>query len=218
MDFTYLHLFLLVNAFLVGILTTIAIQHARAHFRKTTEEESAPIIRPKTPKTDRLPQAMREKLLEISRVRYQSSLNRAISELEKNLALSTNQITKRLDKFGVEIVSSEMKRYKTTLDRLREKTEAEIGGAQLEVAKHQADIKAEMDKKRTEMQTNLANEINAKRQELISKIDTKLSDAVASFLVETMQHDIDLGAQMPYLLKSLENHKAELKKELSHES
>jgi hypothetical protein len=30
-----------------------------------------------------------------------------------------------------------------------------------------------------------------------------------------MQHDIDLGAQTPYLLKTLEAHKDELKKEVA---
>jgi hypothetical protein len=41
-----------------------------------------------------------------------------------------------------------------------------------------------------------------------------LGDAVASFLIDTLQHEVDLGAQTNYLIKTLDEHKDELKKEV----
>jgi hypothetical protein len=45
-----------------------------------------------------------------------------------------------------------------------------------------------------------------------------LADAVASFLIETMQHNVDLGAQSTYLTTMLEEHKTELTKGIIDEA
>ena len=58
----------------------------------------------------------------------------------------------------------------------------------------------------------------AEKQRLLQQIDTKLADAVASFLMETLQHNVDLGAQSAYLTAMLEEHKTDFAKELSDES
>ena len=43
----------------------------------------------------------------------------------------------------------------------------------------------------------------------------KLAGAVTAFLIDTLGHNVDLGAQTKYLTETLEQHKAELVKELS---
>jgi hypothetical protein len=48
-------------------------------------------------------------------------------------------------------------------------------------------------------------------------MDTKLADAVTSFLMETLQHNVDLGAQSAYLTAMLDEHKDELVKGVKHE-
>ena len=52
-------------------------------------------------------------------------------------------------------------------------------------------------------------ELEAQKAQLIAQIDTKLADSVVAFLVETLQHDVDLGAQTQYLTKMLDEHKAD---------
>ena len=54
-----------------------------------------------------------------------------------------------------------------------------------------------------------AAELEAQKAQLIAQIDTKLADSVVAFLVETLQHDVDLGAQTQYLTKMLDEHKAD---------
>jgi hypothetical protein len=49
-----------------------------------------------------------------------------------------------------------------------------------------------------------------KRAFLAAQLEEKLSDAVSSFLLEALQHSVDLGAQAQYLTTVLEEHKAEL--------
>ena len=57
----------------------------------------------------------------------------------------------------------------------------------------------------------------AEKQQLIAQIDTKLADAVTSFLVETLGHNVDLGAQSDYLISVLDEHKAEFTKRVTDE-
>ena len=53
---------------------------------------------------------------------------------------------------------------------------------------------------------------------MIQQIDTRLAEAVTSFLIETLQHNVDLGAQSAYLTAQLEEHKADFIKEVADET
>ena len=55
-------------------------------------------------------------------------------------------------------------------------------------------------------------EITAEKEVLIKLANAKLADAVASFLIETLGHNVDLGAQSAYLTEMLEEHKDEILK------
>ena len=52
-------------------------------------------------------------------------------------------------------------------------------------------------------------------EQIIGQLDTKIADGIASFLVETLQHNVDLGAQTAYLTAQLEEHKADLIREIA---
>mgnify|MGYP003296595883 CR=1 FL=1 len=64
----------------------------------------------------------------------------------------------------------------------------------------------------------MKEDVAAEKARLIAQIDTKLADATVSFLLETLQHNVDLGAQTAYLTGVLEEHKDEFKKEVSDEA
>jgi len=49
---------------------------------------------------------------------------------------------------------------------------------------------------------------------MVAQIDTKLTDAVTSFLNETLQHNVDLGSQTDYIIGMLEEHKDTIAKEI----
>jgi phenylpyruvate tautomerase PptA (4-oxalocrotonate tautomerase family) len=68
------------------------------------------------------------------------------------------------------------------------------------------------------MQARLAEELANEKQRLAQLLDTKLADAVASFLVETLGKEVDLGAQAAYLTSMLEAHKDELIKGVTDEA
>ena len=64
----------------------------------------------------------------------------------------------------------------------------------------------------------MTEEITNEKEKLIQQIDTRLADAVTSFLIETLGHNVDLGAQNKYLIEMLEEHKPELIKGVKDEA
>jgi hypothetical protein len=198
-----LQLFLSINIFIIGALTALALQYAYAHFKPHQPKEHPHPIK----QTVSLSPAMREHLIQQAQTNFQSVLNRSANELGHDLKSTTIELNKELEKLGDQIINDEMKRYQADLEKLRQAAEATISGAETEIATHQTDLKAK-----------LAEEIALEKERMIKQIDTKLADGVMSFLMETLQHNIDLGTQSPYLIAMLEEHKAELAKGISSEA
>jgi hypothetical protein len=208
-----LQIFLIVNAIAVGVIATIAIQHARAHFKKQE-------VGKKTDPTNlpRLSGERRQQLLEEAEVEFRKQIDASVDSLRKDLTGTADELAHYVTKVGGEIIETEMKRYRETIDSLRKQTEAIINQAQTGVARHQSDISERITSLQNEMETKLKDEIAADKKLLTDQIDTKLADAVSSFLVETLQHEVDLGAQSEYLVRQLEAHKEELIKEVRDEA
>ncbi len=217
MNSTFLQTFLLVNVFLIGAIFATAIRHAYAHFKPQPHEEVEKPHRP-VAQVVHLPPEVKEHLLQTAQTNFQSVLNHSAAELEHDLKSIVTQLNGRLEKLGSEIVGDEMRRYRMDLDQLRSQTEANISGAQTEINQHQTDLKSKIDQRRVELEAKLIEEIAAEKQALIQQLDTKLADAVASFLTETLGHNVDLGAQNAYLMAMLEEHKIELVKGINDET
>ena len=215
MNTTFLQIFLLINMFIAGALAATAIRHAYAHFKPHKEAEKPP--RP-TAQVVHLPQEIKERLIKSSEAHFQTILNNSAEALQHDLKVTTAQLNKQLEKLGTDIAVHEMKRYHENLEQLRQQTESSISDAQLEITKHQAEIKAKLSERQTELEAKLNEEILAEKKIRLQQIDTKLADAVSSFIVETLQHNVDLGAQGEYLTTMLEEHKAELIKEINNEN
>lgn len=200
----YLQIFLFVDVFFIGVLATIAVRHGFAHFNLKK------LGLPKghtTSQGGHLPPAVRERLLEEAQADFQSVLNHSAKELQKDLEGTATEINKLVEKMGTEAVASELERYRAQLVKLTEAAEEKIGGAGAEIAEHQQNLKAKLEE-----------EMAAEKQRLLAQIDTRLADAVSSFLIETMQHDVDLGAQTAYITKMLEEHKQEFTKGVADEA
>lgn len=211
---TILQIFLLLNVFVMGALVTIAFRHAYAHYRPEKHAE-----KPRLPAQGvHLPPALRAQLLEASQAKFQTILDRSGAELQHDLQTTAAQLNKHLEKLGTDIVSDEMERYRKNLDTLRSQAETTILGAQADIETHQLDLKAKLAEHQATLETKLVEDMAAQQQQLIAQIDTKLADAVASFLVETLGHNVDLGAQTSYLTALLDQHKEDFKREIADEA
>lgn len=207
MSLTFLQIFFITNILIIGALTVIAIRHLIAHFRPHPEE-------PHKVHSDKdkakLPREVKEQLLKTAQVNFQNVLDHSAADLQKDLKSTAIQLNKRLDRLGLQMINDEMKLYHTTIEELRKQAEANIMSAQKEIDSHQADIKQQLSKRQAELEEKMKQEIAEEKKLLIEQMDTKLSDAVTSFLIETLGHNVDLGAQNAYLISMLDEHKKEI--------
>lgn len=197
-----LQAFLVFDVFIAGILATVALHHFRAH----VETKRVAKARPAQMQNGHLPPAVREHLLEQAETNFERVLDRSAQELQHDLAATAVKLNGLVEKLGSQVISSELERYRTQLAELTKKAEEDIAAATAGIEQHQIDLK-----------TKMAEEVAAEKQKLVEQIDDKLADAVASFLTETLSHNVDLGAQSAYLTDLLNEHKADFKREVSDE-
>ena len=191
---------LFIQVFVLGILAALAYRHARAHFKPQTPEPPAAVFQPNY---QSMPPEVKEHLLKLSQEQFQSVVKQSALQLQQQLGNSSIQINSLVQKFATDIVENEMQRYRQELDKLRMQADDHMGAVRQEMEKHKGELKAKMQQ-----------EVAAEKQRLIQQIDAKLADAVGSFLIETLRHNVDLGNQKDYLVAMLEEHKADFKKEV----
>lgn len=214
-DNVFFQLFIFLDVFFIGVMSVIAFQHAMAHFRPQKPSKELPDVQAQHV---HLPREIKERLLQASQANFQSVLRRSADELEKDLDTTGANLNVALQKLGGEIVGNELERYRLHLVDIRERSKLAIEDAKAQIDTHQAELEAMIAQEATAMKAELAQEVATEKQKLIKQIDTKLADAVASFLLDTLQYEVDLGAQQPYLLATLEAHKAELTREVADEA
>ena len=192
----FFQIFILIDVFIAGGVTVVAVQHLLAHNRQKNKKQDMPEV--PIPTED-----FQAKLQHQSELHYSNVLQNSVKRLENDLASSSEQINGLIKRFAGEIVGQEMHRYRTEFQKLHMQAEEDLKGVNNAMQANQAELRAKM-----------AQDIEAEKQALLKQIDTKLGDAMGSFLVEALQHNVDLGGQTDYLVSLLEEHKEEFKKEL----
>lgn len=201
-------IFIIINSIAAGVVGTLAVQHAYEHFKKKD---------PSKPSVEALPKmvpAMKKQLLEEAEAKFRKEIADSTSQLHTDIQKTTAELSTHVTKIGGEIVATEMQRYRDTLEALRRQSEQLIKQAQTTVTQHQTEIGARATDIKAELEKKAAEDIEAQKQQLLTQLDTKLSDAVSSFLLDTLQHNIDLGAQADYMLSVLEENKEEIIREV----
>lgn len=147
-----------------------------------------------------------------------------ITELEQELVTRQAELQTELNERQAELEARLAKHHaelRTGFDERQKKVEAELIRHQAELesalterkvslAKIQTELETTLETRRRELEATLADEMSRKRAFLAAQLEEKLSSAVSSFLLESLQHSVDLGAQTPYLTALLEEHKSEL--------
>ena len=197
MSSTYLQIFLFADVFIIGLLVPYIFRHANAHLNRD-KAESTETNQPQ------LSPAAKERLLKASEDQFQKALNHSVDVLQHDLEASAGQINSLVTRFAGVIVGDEMERYRSELAKLSQQAATDMSSVKHAISSHQAEIEAAYKK-----------ELELEKERLLKQIDTKLGDAVGSFLIETLQHNVDLGNQAEYLVGMLEEHKADFTKEVA---
>jgi hypothetical protein len=200
----FMQLFILFDVFVIGLVTTEIIHHAYAHYHPQKSESKKTMTHPTS---NNVPAAIREHMLEASKDQFQTVIDHSADLLQHDLKTTAEEINKLVIKLATEIVSGELESYRLEFSKLQDQAKTAMGSVKEELAGHEDEIKAK-----------ITAEFEAEKQRLLTQIDTKLGDAVISFLTETLQHNVDLGSQSTYLMELLEEHKADFSKEVTDEA
>ena len=217
-----LQIFLLINAFLIGVVGTLAVQYWLAH-RRSQNKSTRPS------QTTPVPAAVREKLIKQAEENFQGIVNRSALQLQHDLGTTGSQLNKLLEKFGSEVLDDEMKLFRSNIADIRAATQSTLSGSQDEIAKQQtaileslaarqAELDAKLSARQTELEGQLETSLAEEKARLSEQLQQRLNDAVLAFLLETLGHEVDLGAQADYLIATLEANKEQLIKGVGGEA
>lgn len=196
----FLQIFLYIDVFVIGVAATLAVRHGREHLKTKKEIK----VTPSHPSKEAIPKEIKQRLIEESEEKYRQVLDRSTNRLTKELDDTVERINKTVKNLAADIITKELEGFEKIFQDYKDKADKELEGT-----------KAQTDQYHNELRKKLDDEANQERQRLHELIDNKLADVVMSFLLEAMQHEVDLGAQTDYLMKQLEDHKEEFKQAVS---
>lgn len=136
--------------------------------------------------------AQLKQVAEQAAVRLQQSLNNTVDQVGAHL----NDMTESS-------LSQEFEKYQVSLEALREQSIEEFSKLQRELESRRTQLSDQLDKK-------IIDEFNVR----MDKFNTRLNDVISGYLVESLGNQVDLGAQEAYIMKILEEHKDDIKKDV----
>lgn len=148
---------------------------------------------------------------------FRDNLEKIRKKTESEAGNTHGQIAAHQDSLEMDLakrrgeLQQQIEEHQAKLEKTLTQLQATIESS---LANRQATFEQTLAAREQALDVNLDAQIANERQLLMQQIDTKLGDAVGSFLLSTLGTNVDLGAQTPYLLQLLESHKAEFKQEV----
>lgn len=120
-----------------------------------------------------------------------------------SLATTIQGITDKTQEMAGMTLTTEFAKYQASLEALREETIQEF-----------SDLQKQLEARRGELTVELEKLVAKDREERVDAFNARIADVVSSYLVEAMDKGIDVGAQSKYIIRTLEAHKEDIKKDI----
>lgn len=192
MNSIFLQAFILVNAVLLGVIVTLAIQHGRVHFAQKHEARQP---QPKPTETVTFDPAVKQKILREAEAGFRQVLSKSVGSLENDLLNTTAKLRSQLEKFGREAEGEEAERYHKTIAELQEQAKSMLGSAQMEITNHQAELTEKLTVRQAELENDLVAKITDLEQELVvrqAELQTELNERQAELEARLAKHHAEL--------------------------
>jgi F0F1-type ATP synthase membrane subunit b/b' len=134
---------------------------------------------------------------------YEAEIAKATQTFGTDLADTSQRLSEQVSRLTTDVIEKELAAYHDTLDGVRQTANEAMER-----------IRAAVEEQRLELKKGMEADLAAERQRLIERFDAKLGDVVGSYIAESLGGGVDLGAQMQFIVTSLEAHKADIKKDL----
>lgn len=101
-----------------------------------------------------------------------------------------------------------------TLDKTFDKYQADLQSLRDQSVQDFAKMQAELNDRRTQLLQQIDQKVVEQYRKRLDEFDTRLADVVSGYLVESLGNNVDLGAQRAYIIRMLEQHKDDIKKDM----
>jgi flagellar basal body-associated protein FliL len=151
-----------------------------------------------------LDQAAVDKLQQELEAAYRQQIQDTTAKFAQDLSGTSAKLSEQVERLTTEVITTELEQYQAAMDQVR-------GIA----AKAAEQIQAAMAQQQAGLQKAVEEAVAAERDRRLAMIDSRLSQIISSYLVESLGSGVDLGAQADYIIQSLEQRKDEIKKDLA---
>jgi hypothetical protein len=134
---------------------------------------------------------------------YEAKIVSATATFGTDLQATSQRLSEQVSRLTTTVIEEELEAYQKTLEQVR------ASAIQAMDQIHQA-----VEHQRSELRQGMEADLAKEKQALADKFDAKLGDVVASYISESLGSGVDIGAQMQFILTSLEAHKADIRKDL----
>jgi hypothetical protein len=134
---------------------------------------------------------------------YETKIGEATVTFGTDLQATSTRLSEQVSRLTTTVIEEELEAYQKTLEEVRH-----VATQAMEQI-HQA-----VEHQRVELRDGMEVELAAEKKLLADKFDAKMGDVVSSYISESLGSGVDLGAQMQFILTSLEAHKEEIRKDL----
>ncbi len=134
---------------------------------------------------------------------YQAKIGEATQTFGTDLQATSQKLSEQVSRLTTTVIEDELEAYQKTLEEVRGVATQAMDQI------HQA-----VENQRVELRQGMEAELATEKKALADKFDAKFGDVVSSYISESLGSGVDLGAQMQFILTSLEAHKEEIRKDL----
>ena len=159
------------------------------------------------PKPLRISQPTADELDDKLKNAYEAKIGEATQTFGTDLQATSKRLSEQVSRLTTTVIEEELEAYQKTLEEVR-KTATEAMEQIHQAVEHQ----------RVELRQGMEAELASEKKLLADKFDTKMGDIVSSYISESLGSGVDLGAQMQFILTSLEAHKPDIRKDLLGDS
>ena len=128
---------------------------------------------------------------------------RSAEQLEASLKATIAGLNTKTEEMATQTLSQEFEKYQASFEALREEMLREFN-----------ELQKQLDERRVQLGADMESAVRKDREARMDAFNARLADVVSSYIVETLDKGVDLGAQSAYILHTLEQHKEDIKKDV----
>lgn len=182
------------------LMLTIVIVMQTLEIRKLRRQQHTV---PGTPKPLKISEPTAAEIEAKLKAAYEGKIVEATQTFSGDLTSTSKRLSEQVSRLTTTVIEEELEAYQKTLEEVR-KTATQAMEQIHQAVEHQ----------RIELRQGMEAELEEEKKILADKFDAKIGDVVASYISESLGSGVDLGAQMQFILTSLESHKEEIRKDL----